>query len=449
MRRLLCVLALAAASSRLGAAVSQVYGGALQALPLYGQLATASEAALGDAFHAVPRPEDALFANPAGLAQVQGPELGLHHQSWVGGIDEEAVAGSLRWGPRIGLGAFGVMVNYGSFDLRNAEGIKTGDAVVQDYGLGLGLGVRGAYGFSGGLSLRGVDQDLVNDSVLGLGIDTGLTWQEGQHWTAGLSVLGLRLVDGSASGNSVRAALSRRWDAGPGWVWPALAVDWEGSGLTRLQAGLDLCLNPALDLRIGFQQPLNDSLLNGIQGLTLGLGFKVGSLALDYAYLPEGDLGGGHRVSLCWRPWQTLEPPTATPSPTALASPTPRPTPTPSPVPPVLAPALFPVLPLALPSPSPTPGLGFSEDPLIWARHLEGQGRLGEALGEYERLSRLHPGLLGAWRGVADLAYRLGLKSKAVAAYRRVLLLAPDADLARWVHAYEEDSATPRIDGRQ
>jgi hypothetical protein len=448
MRRLLCFLALAVAASQAGAATSQVYGGALQALPLYGQLATAREASLGDAFHAVARGEDALFANPAGLSDLQGPDVGLDHESWVGGIDEEAVEGCLPLAPGVGLGAFGVMVNYGSFDLRDAEGLKTGDAVVQDYGVGLGVGVRTGHGLSGGLSLRGVRQDLVTDSVLGLGIDTGMTWQGG-GWTTGVSLLGLRLMDGSAGGNGLRGAVSRRWDSGVGWIWPALAFDWEGNGLARVQGGLDLRLNPALDLRIGFQQATNDTLNGGLQGLTMGLGFKVGGLALDYAYLPQGDLGGGHRVSLCWRPWQTQAPPAEAPAPRPTPTPLPQPSPAalPTPAPPYPAIlALPPALPpLPVPSPTVTPGLGFAEDPMVWARQMEAQGRLGEALAEYERLTRLHPDLLGAWRGVADIAYRLGLKPKALAAYRQVMALAPDPDLEQWLRDYEqEDSSAPK-----
>jgi len=71
---------------------------------------------------------------------------------------------------------------------------------------------------------------------------------------------------------------------------------------------------------------------------------------------------------------------------------------------------------------------------------LEAQGRLGEALAEYERLCTVHPEQVGAWRGVADLAYRLGLKAKALAAFRKVLMLAPDSDLEAWLKDYEREA---------
>ena len=34
------------------------------------------------------------------------------------------------------------------------------------------------------------------------------------------------------------------------------------------------------------------------QGLTAGIGYKFGRICLDYAYVPYGDLGDTHRISL-------------------------------------------------------------------------------------------------------------------------------------------------------
>lgn len=431
---------LLAAAAPAGAATQQVYGGALQALPLYGRLATAREAALGDAFHSAAIGEDALFANPAGLSSLTGASLGLHHESWLGGIDEESLSVSDRVAQGLGAGAYGVLVNYGSFDLRDAQGLKTGDAVVQDYAVGLGLGMASAYGFSGGLGLRAVRQDLVTDAVDGLGVDTGFNWCSPEGWVAGLSALGLRLMDGSAGGTGVRAALARRWVTDEGWVWPCLAMDWEPNGLSRAQGGLELRLNPALDLRAGFEQPVGDRLLDGLRSLTLGLGCRVGPIAVDYAYLPQGDLGSGHRLSLSWRQGQTdASPPDWKPVAPAVQAP-PRPVATPAPTPPPL-PSGPPALPPSAPAPlalSAGAQVGLSEDPLGWARQLEDEGRQGEALAEYEKEAALHPELEGAWRGVADLSYRLGAKAKAVQAYHRLLRLRPDDALAAWLRDYEQ-----------
>jgi tetratricopeptide (TPR) repeat protein len=144
----------------------------------------------------------------------------------------------------------------------------------------------------------------------------------------------------------------------------------------------------------------------------------VAGFQVDYAYLPQGDVGEGQRLSLRYTQ--------AAPSP-------------------VRPPVLFPVLhnsvasePGVRPAPTPTLVAIFHElrDPLEEARRLEEEGRLGEALTEYERVATERPDLAGAWRGLADLAYRLKKRDKAVRAYRQLLVLEPSTELEHWLDTY-------------
>ena len=61
-------------------------------------------------------------------------------------------------------------------------------------------------------------------------------------------------------------------------------------------------MTPRFALRGGYQFGHGaDQLQNNIVGLSAGAGIRLGSLDLDYAFLPYGTLGDTHRVSVGWR----------------------------------------------------------------------------------------------------------------------------------------------------
>ena len=61
---------------------------------------------------------------------------------------------------------------------------------------------------------------------------------------------------------------------------------------------------------------------------------------------------------------------------------------------------------------------------------LRRQGRLVEALAEYQRASELEPELAAAHLGAADMHLALGQNAQAIRSYRRVLEIAQDYEIA-------------------
>jgi len=57
--------------------------------------------------------------------------------------------------------------------------------------------------------------------------------------------------------------------------------------------GAEWWLRNVLALRVGYKTNQDIG-----QGLTAGIGYKFGRICLDYAYVPYGDLGDTHRISL-------------------------------------------------------------------------------------------------------------------------------------------------------
>ncbi len=66
-----------------------------------------------------------------------------------------------------------------------------------------------------------------------------------------------------------------------------------------LALGAEYLLNKNFAFRAGYQfGHASDDLGSGLVGLGAGLGLKFDSFALDYAYVPFGDLGDTHRMTL-------------------------------------------------------------------------------------------------------------------------------------------------------
>jgi hypothetical protein len=65
-----------------------------------------------------------------------------------------------------------------------------------------------------------------------------------------------------------------------------------------LDLGAEYMLNRYLDFRAGYQVGRSQDKLGGLVGLAAGLGLRYDNFTFDYAYVPFGDLGDTHRMTL-------------------------------------------------------------------------------------------------------------------------------------------------------
>ena len=301
-RRLLVAMAAAACAG--GAAASTLLGTATpDARLLRGaflvQGVGARAVGMGEAFTAVADDASCLYWNPGGLGQLGGVNAVATHDALDAGIGISYLGVAAPVG-RATFGASIASLNFGSYDVRNEEGVKERVASLSDMAISGGVGFRNP-SWLGGRGWTGISAVAVSESaagmLLGLGIG-GLVPIDG-GLTGGWAIRNL----GSAQGGFGLPAEAR---AGLAWTAPGrirVAADGGYGFVDRIPwaaVGTEVWAAPFLVLRAGYKWRSNITGLTGLTGVTGGVGFRIARFGLDYAYQPFGTLMVSHRVSLVY-----------------------------------------------------------------------------------------------------------------------------------------------------
>ncbi|MCB4791904.1 MAG: PorV/PorQ family protein [Elusimicrobia bacterium] len=273
------------------------------AMPLSQEGGTARAMSMGSAVVGMPSLGVAsLFWNPAGLGTMgEYMELGVYHNAGVGDTQNDKIAFGM---PKCSLGGFAASLNYvdnGTFEGRDSAGNLTSNYTAGDIGGSIGWGKQWVPGFSAGVALKYNQQTLANKAYEAYAATLGVLWNP-------LNRLNLGLVYANIGTEVVGRRLDSGWRAGASYdvnkkLILALASDLHpDGGLDRVNVGIEDWLDDMVALRAGYTYEAEDNKLDGISGVTVGLGVKVvRDIILDYAYLPYGDLGTSQRISLTYR----------------------------------------------------------------------------------------------------------------------------------------------------
>lgn len=246
---------------------------------------------------------DAIQWNPAGLGHLDAAEVGWHHLSGLSGAIGESI---ILGGPAGGMGGLALsaeMLDNGGFEGRDDFGAVSGRYDARTFGASLGWGFPLSDSLAIGATLRGSWQTLAGARYDSYAADAGVLWGMLPGLKAGVALANL-----GSSGTNNDLAMGIR--AGASWMRPlgagnhlllAAATEIQPGGLNRINIGGEATVFTRLALRAGYRLNLSDQQLVGLSGLTLGAGVLFRQLALDYAFLPYGDLGNLHRVSLTFR----------------------------------------------------------------------------------------------------------------------------------------------------
>ena len=260
----------------------------------------ARQLAMGSAGGALIDDANAINWNPGMLGEIKEKNVTASYNSLF--IDE--AQGFLGYAaPLKDMGVIGVGVNYltvsniekraGDTEAADSKFANTNTAVSLSYGR---AEVRPNLSVGG--SLKYIQQKLDTHNDKAVAVDLGSAYKINSDWTAafvaqnlgtkiGPDKLPLTLKGGAATGfldNKLRLASD---------------LDWlPNDKRFYLDLGAEYVLNQYLAFRAGYQAGRSSDKLGGLTGLGAGLGLKFDKFAFDYAYVPFGDLGDTHRVTL-------------------------------------------------------------------------------------------------------------------------------------------------------
>ncbi len=253
---------------------------------------------LGAAFAGVADDASALFLNPAGLGELNFSQISV--TSDFGDLEAFRETGLLGWrlAPGLGMGLSGAYLGFGSLEGRDEFGNPTGGYGADQISGQVGLGAEILEGIAVGGSFQFSQESLDGTAYQDFRPDLGLLVGFGKQWKLGLDY-------GFAGGGSWPGTYVSALTAGLSWegflnpdarILAAIGGLFQSDQTDLLQGGLEFAYESSFFVRGGYAvNPQPD----GQRVLSLGAGFVVAGLTLDYAYLPYGDnFGDTHRFSL-------------------------------------------------------------------------------------------------------------------------------------------------------
>lgn len=252
----------------------------------------ARASAMGGAFTAVADDGTALYWNPAGLAQLEEREFSATYNSWFEEIKQGYVTLSFPWlGQTAGLGTN--YVDMGSLEGRDEEGNPTGDFGASDLHIFAGYATK-FENLNLGLTAGWLQDKIEKDTKTSFLGSIGLLYLMSERFSLGAVAQNIgQDLGADPLPLTIKSGIALRSETSTLAADIVMPKDDE----VYYCAGLELWIGP-LALRAGYKTDQDIA-----EGWSAGLGFKLGKNHLDYAYVPYGDLGTAHRISLAIRFW--------------------------------------------------------------------------------------------------------------------------------------------------
>ena len=259
--------------------------------------------AMGEAYVAVADDVNALYWNPAGLAGIKDRQVSFVHTEWIQSIRYEYLG---YCQPLLGgvLGASGTFLWIDGIERRSADTLTPeGWIVARDLAATVSYGKTLQEKLDLGATLKIIYQQLDDKSATGVAFDLGVLYKLGKEkWTLGAALQNLGyesafISEASSLPMNLKMGVSNKYlddklTVAGDFNYGIMDSVWSVGG------GIDWWVHPMFAVRGGYKYNSAISSLGPLAGLTVGAGFKINVLNIDYAFVPYGDLGYTHRISL-------------------------------------------------------------------------------------------------------------------------------------------------------
>lgn len=267
--------------------------------------------ALGGAYTALADDVTAIYWNPAGLAQLNQTELNLMHNKWFSGINYEFLGVAY---PIENL-TFATSLTYLYMDdikevLRDTEGKgngrywETGKVfTAEDMAISLAFAQALEENLFMGANFKYIHESIENESALGVAMDLGILVKPSNRLGFGFVICNLGPNMKFIKEEFLLPLIYRAGVAYQIEEKFRFSLDVKKTKDEKLNfcAGMETWFSKWLALRFSRVTKSNDNLgkFKGLpNGIAAGWGINLTNWTVDYAYVPYGDLGDTHRLSI-------------------------------------------------------------------------------------------------------------------------------------------------------
>jgi hypothetical protein len=204
------------------------------------------------------------------------------------------------------LGVFGVSATFlwiDGIERRDQYGYYDGWIPARDLAVTASYGRSFGQALSLGATVKVIYQQLDDRTAMGGAADIGLLYRLGQEkWTFGAALQNLGyesafILEASSLPMNLKLGISNKY-LGDKLTFAADFNYGIMDSVWSVGGGIDWQLHPMFTLRGGYKYNSAMSTLGLLAGLTAGAGFNLSPFSIDYAFVPYGDLGYTHRISL-------------------------------------------------------------------------------------------------------------------------------------------------------
>jgi long-subunit fatty acid transport protein len=268
---------------------------------------------MGSTFVGIADDANAVFWNPGGLGQLTQQEINAMHTEWIANINYDYIGYIYPFGNNV-LGVSVVYLSTGNIEETDVTGATIGNFNAYDACAVLSYARNIASLVNLGINVKFIQQKIQDDTAKGIAIDIGQLYQSPLKIVS----VGLAVQNIGPKMKFVQESFSLPLTVTAGVGVKVISILTLGMDVrhqvidkrTTLSFGTEYMPLPVLAFRAGYTAKLNkigtdtgevagiDTNLAALNGLGVGIGFNLGITAIDYAFMPYGDLGNTHRFSL-------------------------------------------------------------------------------------------------------------------------------------------------------
>lgn len=250
---------------------------------------------MGEAFSAVADDVNAIYWNPAGLMQIKEKEVTFTHNEWLSDLKYEFLAYSQPT-PQ-GVSAFSLTyLRMGEIEGKDKEDNPIGNFAAYDYALSIAYAIPANENLDLGINFKFIQQKIEKENADGMAIDMGLLYLDPSNEKFKIAAV-LQNLGSKLKFVQQRENLPLTYKLGVSYKINKLTlasdVTTPEDNKTRINLGIEYFPTTNLAFRLGYNSQ-NDL----DSGWTLGAGFRLKTLHIDYAFIPYGELDNTHRFSL-------------------------------------------------------------------------------------------------------------------------------------------------------